>query len=94
MNILQISTIWITISTSTTQKGTMMKIIEIYKQQERYNSRIKATVSGAWMAVLSNGDEFPICRDYEAKDAAHARLIYEEDQKQSSRFDFTNRIDR
>lgn len=71
-----------------------MKITEIYKQEERYNSRIKATVGGAWMAVLSNGDEFPICAGYQAKSAAHARLIYEEDQNQSSRFDFTNRIDR
>jgi hypothetical protein len=71
-----------------------MKIVEIYLQQERYNPRIKATVSGAWMAVLSNGQEFPICADYQAKSAAHAKLIYQEDQYQSSRFDVTNRIDR
>jgi hypothetical protein len=70
-----------------------MKIVEIYLQQERYNARIKATVGGAWMAVLSNGDEFPICADYQAKDAKQARLIYQEDQYQSSRFDYTNKYD-
>lgn len=71
-----------------------MKIVEIYLQQERYSPRIKATVGGAWMAVLANGDEFPICADYQAKSAEHAKLIYEEDQRQSDRFDITNRIDR
>jgi hypothetical protein len=71
-----------------------MKIVEIYLQPERYNPRIKATVSGAWMAVLANGDEFPICADYQAKSADHAKLIYLEDQRQSDRFDVTNRIDR
>jgi hypothetical protein len=71
-----------------------MKIVEIYLQQARYNSRIKATVGGAWMAVLANGDEFPICADYQAKSADHAKLIYQEDQRQSDRFDVTNRIDR
>jgi hypothetical protein len=49
-----------------------MKIIEIYKQKSRYNARIKATVGGAWMAVLENGDEFPICADYQAADATQA----------------------
>ena len=71
-----------------------MKIVEIYLQPERYNPRIKATVSGAWMAVLANGDEFPICADYQAKSADHAKLIYQEDQRQADRFDVTNRIDR
>lgn len=50
-----------------------MKVIEIYKQESRYNARIKATVGGAWMAVLANGDEFPICADYQAADANQAR---------------------
>jgi hypothetical protein len=27
------------------------------------------------MAVLSNGDEFPVCRDYEAKNEAEVRAI-------------------
>ena len=71
-----------------------MKIVEIYLQPERYNPRIKATVSGAWMAVLANGDQFPICADYQAKSADHAKLIYLEDQHQADRFDVTNRIDR
>jgi hypothetical protein len=52
-----------------------MQVKEIYKQEARYNSRIKATVGGAWMAVLANGDEFPVCRDYEAKSEADVRAI-------------------
>ena len=52
-----------------------MQVQEIYKQEARYNSRIKATVGGAWIAVLSNGDEFPVCRDYEAKSEADVRAI-------------------
>jgi hypothetical protein len=52
-----------------------MQVQEIYKQEARYNPRIRATVSGAWMAVLSNGDEFPVCRDYEAKNEAEVRAI-------------------
>ena len=71
-----------------------MKIIEIYLQQERYNLRIKATVGGAWMAVFANGQELPICADYQAKSADHARLIYQEDQRQADRFDFTNKYDK
>ncbi|MEI7757680.1 MAG: hypothetical protein WCI80_01415 [Bacteroidota bacterium] len=71
-----------------------MKLIEIYKQEQRYNPRIKATVGGAWIGVLANGDEFPICADYQAKSADHARLIYQEDQNQSDRFDVTNKYDR
>ena len=50
-----------------------MQVKEIYKQEARYNSRIKATVGGAWMAVLDNGDEFPICADYQAADETQAR---------------------
>ena len=50
-----------------------MKLVEIYKQEERYNPRIKATVGGAWIAVLANGDEFPICADYQAADETQAR---------------------
>ena len=71
-----------------------MKLENIYLQAKFYNPRIKATVSGAWMAVLADGKEFPICADYQAKSAAQAKLIYQEDQHQSSRFDVTNRIDR
>jgi len=71
-----------------------MKIVEIYLQPERYNPRICATVPGVWMAVLANGDEFPICADYQANSAEKARLIYQEDQYQSSRFDVTNKYDR
>jgi hypothetical protein len=52
-----------------------MQVQEIYKQEARYNPRIRATVGGAWIAVLSNGDEFPVCRDYEAKNEAEVRAI-------------------
>jgi hypothetical protein len=52
-----------------------MQVKEIYKQEARYNPRIKATVGGAWMAVLANGDEFPVCRDYEAKSEIDVRAI-------------------
>ena len=52
-----------------------MQVTEIYKQEARYNSRIKATVGGAWMAVLANGDEFPVCRDYEAQSEAEVRAM-------------------
>ena len=57
------------------EKEIKMQVKEIYKQESRYNSRIKATVSGAWMAVLANGDEFPVCRDYEAKNESEVRAI-------------------
>lgn len=52
-----------------------MQVQEIYKQEARYNPRIKATVGGAWIAVLANGDEFPVCRDYEAKSEADVRAM-------------------
>jgi hypothetical protein len=57
-----------------------MQVQEIYKQEARYNPRIRATVGGAWMAVLSNGDEFPVCRDYEAKNEAEVRAILNSDK--------------
>jgi len=52
-----------------------MQVKEIYKQEARYNPRIRANVGGAWMAVLANGDEFPVCRDYEAKSEADVRAM-------------------
>ena len=52
-----------------------MLVKEIYKEEARYNPRIKATVGGAWIAVLANGDEFPVCRDYEAKSEADVRAM-------------------
>lgn len=52
-----------------------MNVVEIYKQETRYNPRIRATVGGAWMAVCDNGDEFPVCRDYEAKNESEVRAI-------------------
>jgi hypothetical protein len=57
-----------------------MQVQEIYKQEAKYNPRIRATVGGAWMAVLSNGDEFPVCRDYEAKNEAEVRAILNSDK--------------
>ena len=54
-----------------------MNVIEIYKQEPRYNPRIRATVGGAWIAVLDDGEEFPICADYQAKNETEARLMIE-----------------
>lgn len=45
----------------------MRTIEEVYLQPERYNPRIRATVSGAWIVVYTNGDSFPVCPDYAAK---------------------------
>ena len=55
----------------------MNRVTEIYCQPERYNPRIRATVSGAWIAVYESGDEVPICRDYEAANKDEARRILE-----------------
>lgn len=58
-----------------------IKVVEIYLDEERYNPRLRSMIPGAWMAVLENGDEFPICRDYEAANAEAAALIVERDYK-------------
>ena len=59
----------------TNQRINTMNVIEIYKQEPRYNPRIRATVGGAWIAVLDDGEEFPICADYQAQNEAEARLM-------------------
>jgi len=65
-------------------KGLIMnasnRVVEVYVQNERFNPRIQATVPGAWIAVHANGCEVAICRDYEARDEAHAREIYAQRQ--------------
>ena len=53
-----------------------MKIKEVYLQEEHYNPVCRATISGAWIAVTDKG-EYPICRDFEAKNEAEARAIAE-----------------
>jgi hypothetical protein len=55
-----------------------MKVVEIYLQPERYNPRVKATIPGAWIAVCDNGDEYPVCADYEARTEADARKFVRE----------------
>jgi len=52
-----------------------MKLVEIYLQPERYNPRIKATVSSWWIAVYDNGTETSICPDYAARNAEEAKQI-------------------
>jgi len=52
-----------------------MKLVEIYLQPERYNPRIKATVSSWWIAVYDNGTEISICPDYDARNAEEAKQI-------------------
>ena len=46
-----------------------MNIVEIYLQPERYNARIRATVPGAWMAVRSDGSEYPVGAQYSFSNA-------------------------
>ena len=52
-----------------------MKLTEIYLQAERYNSRVKATIPGWWVAVYDNGTEESICPDYAAKNAEEAKEL-------------------
>jgi hypothetical protein len=52
-----------------------MKIIEVYLQEESFNPRLNCTVSGAWVAVYSNGIEVAICRDYEANTKEEAMQL-------------------
>jgi hypothetical protein len=52
-----------------------MKIVEVYLQQEKFNSRLNCTISGAWIAVYDNGIELAICRDYEASNSKEALSI-------------------
>ena len=58
----------------------MRTIEEVYLQPERYNPRIRATVSGAWIAVYSDGEECPVCPDYAAdnEDEVYALLKSQE----------------
>jgi hypothetical protein len=52
-----------------------MKIVEIYCQVEKFNSRLNCTVPGAWIAVYANGIEVAICREYEASSSKEALSI-------------------
>lgn len=49
-----------------------MNIVEVYLQPERYNARIRATVSGAWIAVRNDGSEYPIGASYSFSNAEEA----------------------
>ena len=49
-----------------------MNIVEIYLQPERYNARIRATVPGSWMAVRSDGSEYPVGAQYSFSNADEA----------------------
>lgn len=46
-----------------------MNIVEIYLQPERYNPRVEATIPGCWMAVRSDGNEYPVGADYSFNNA-------------------------
>ena len=52
-----------------------MKLENIYLQTEFYNPRIKATVSGAWIAEFDNGQSMPICGEFEASTKEQACQI-------------------
>jgi hypothetical protein len=49
-----------------------MKVVEVYLDKERFNPRVNATIPGSWVAVLDNGNSFPLCRDYEAYNETEA----------------------
>jgi hypothetical protein len=53
----------------------MNKIEEIYLQPERYNPRVRATISGAWIVVYEDGNSFPVCGEYEANNEQEVRAI-------------------
>jgi len=55
---------------------TSFNIVEVYLQEERYNARVRATIPSTWIAVLDNGDEFPICRGHEASSPDEALAKY------------------
>lgn len=52
-----------------------MKLENIYLQAEFYNPRIKAIVSGAWIAEFDNGQSMPICGEFEASTKEQACQI-------------------
>ena len=53
----------------------MNKCIDIYLQEEFYNPRIKATISGAWIAEYENGQTVVICGEFEASTKEQACQI-------------------
>lgn len=57
-----------------------MKIVEVYLDAERYNSRVKAMIPGYWMAVNANGDEYAVCPDYAASSADQVFAMINESQ--------------
>lgn len=58
----------------------MNQVKEIYLQDERLNDAIDAMAPAAWVAVMEDGDEVAICHPWEAKNAAEARQIFEQQE--------------
>lgn len=54
----------------------MKKVNEVYLKDEYYNPRLRATVPAAWIAVMSDGNEIAICREFEASDKEDAIRIF------------------
>ena len=52
-----------------------MKIVEIYLQKEKFNTRLNCTIPSAWLVVYDNGIEVAVCRDYEAFSAKEVLAI-------------------
>jgi len=50
-------------------------IKEIYLKPEYYNPRLRATIPGAWIAVLEDDDWFAVCGDYQASNENEVREI-------------------
>jgi len=57
-----------------------MNIVEIYLQPERYNPRVQAIIPGCWMAVRSDGNEYPVCAEYSASNAEEVFAMINDSQ--------------
>ena len=42
------------------------RCIDVYFEEEFYNSRVRATIPAVWVAEYENGQKVPICGEYEA----------------------------
>ena len=43
----------------------MNRGVDVYLQKEFYNPRLRATISGAWIAEYENGQTHAICGEFE-----------------------------
>ena len=57
-----------------------METLEFYFEPEFYNPRVRATIPGFWVVILSNGSKQPVCQEWEANNAQEARAVWEAKQ--------------